>query len=115
MRPASGQGGFSLLEVLVAFAILGVAATLLLVYLPAQFAFYALLLASFANSLMWPAIWPLAMKDLGKFTKAGASLLVMAIWFIRNKEIIVILENISQRLILLIIGILLRKYKVPEI
>ena len=28
---------------------------------------------------MWPAIWPLAMKDLGKFTKAGASLLVMAI------------------------------------
>ena len=39
----------------------------------------ALLLASFANSLMWPAIWPLAMKDLGKFTKVGASLLVMAI------------------------------------
>ena len=44
--------------------------------LPLQF---ALLLASFSNSLMWPAIWPLAMKDLGKFTKAGASLLVMAI------------------------------------
>ena len=21
---------------------------------------------------MWPAIWPLAMKDLGRFTKAGA-------------------------------------------
>jgi len=29
---------------------------------------------------MWPAIWPLALKDLGKFTKAGASLLVMAIF-----------------------------------
>ena len=28
---------------------------------------------------MWPAIWPLAMKDLGKFTKVGASFLVMAI------------------------------------
>jgi fucose permease len=50
-----------------------------LIYLPAQYAFYALLLASFSNSLMWPAIWPLAMKDLGKFTKAGGSLLVMAI------------------------------------
>ena len=28
---------------------------------------------------MWPAIWPLAMADLGKFTKAGSSLLVIAI------------------------------------
>jgi FHS family L-fucose permease-like MFS transporter len=66
-------------KALVAFAILGVTASLLLIYLPANFAFYALLLASFSNSLMWPAIWPLAMKDLGRFTKAGASLLVMAI------------------------------------
>ncbi len=28
---------------------------------------------------MWPAIWPLAISDLGKFTKSGASLLVMGI------------------------------------
>lgn len=66
-------------KALIAFAILGVGSTLLLIYLPAQYAFYALLLASFSNSLMWPAIWPLAMKDLGKFTKVGASFLVMAI------------------------------------
>jgi FHS family L-fucose permease-like MFS transporter len=64
---------------LISFAVLGVISTLLLVYLPPKFAFYALLLASFSNSLMWPAIWPLAIKDLGRFTKAGASLLVMAI------------------------------------
>jgi FHS family L-fucose permease-like MFS transporter len=64
---------------LVAFAILGIISTLLLIYLPAKLAFYGLLLASFSNSLMWPAIWPLAIKDLGRFTKAGASLLVMAI------------------------------------
>jgi len=64
---------------LISFAILGILSTLLLIYLPPKFAFYALLLASFSNSLMWPAIWPLAIKDLGKFTKAGASLLVMAI------------------------------------
>lgn len=66
-------------KALVAFAILGVTSSVLLIYLPAKYAFYALLLASFSNSLMWPAIWPLAMKDLGRFTKAGASMLVMAI------------------------------------
>ena len=66
-------------KALISFAILGIIATLLLIYLPANYAFFALLLASFANSLMWPAIWPLAMKDLGKFTKVGASLLVTAI------------------------------------
>jgi glucose/galactose transporter len=66
-------------KALISFAVIGIGASLLLIYLPAKFAFYALLLASFANSLMWPAIWPLAMKDLGKFTKVGASLLVMAI------------------------------------
>ncbi|MEZ5072254.1 MAG: glucose/galactose MFS transporter [Bacteroidales bacterium] len=66
-------------KALISFAILGVISSLLLVYLPANLAFFALLLASFSNSLMWPAIWPLAIKDLGRFTKAGASLLVMAI------------------------------------
>lgn len=66
-------------KALISFAILGVIASLLLIYLPPKFAFFALLLASFSNSLMWPAIWPLAIKDLGRFTKAGASILVMAI------------------------------------
>ena len=28
---------------------------------------------------MWPALWPLAMADLGKFTKSGSALLTMAI------------------------------------
>lgn len=36
-------------------------------------------LLGLANSLMWPAIWPLAIGDLGRFTKAGSSLLIMAI------------------------------------
>lgn len=67
-------------KALISFAVLGILSTLLLIYLPPKFAFFALLFASFSNSLMWPAIWPLALKDLGKFTKAGASLLVMAIF-----------------------------------
>ena len=32
-----------------------------------------------ANALMWPAIWPLAIKGLGKYTKTGSALLIMAI------------------------------------
>ena len=36
-------------------------------------------LLGLANSLMWPAIWPLAIAGLGRFTKLGSSLLIMAI------------------------------------
>ncbi|WP_341225298.1 sugar MFS transporter [uncultured Arcticibacterium sp.] len=32
-----------------------------------------------ANALVWPAIWPLTLHGLGKFTKTGSALLVMAI------------------------------------
>jgi FHS family L-fucose permease-like MFS transporter len=32
-----------------------------------------------ANSLMWPSIWPLAISGLGRFTKVGSSMMVMAI------------------------------------
>ncbi|MFD0991185.1 sugar MFS transporter [Mariniflexile jejuense] len=32
-----------------------------------------------ANALVWPAIWPLTLDGLGKFTKTGSALLVMAI------------------------------------
>lgn len=36
-------------------------------------------LLGLANALMWPAIWPLAIEGLGKFTKTGSALLIMAI------------------------------------
>ena len=36
-------------------------------------------LLGLANSLMWPAIFPLAIKGLGRFTKIGSAMLVMAI------------------------------------
>lgn len=32
-----------------------------------------------ANALVWPAIWPLALEGLGKFTKTASALLIMAI------------------------------------
>ncbi|MFC3198391.1 sugar MFS transporter [Parapedobacter deserti] len=36
-------------------------------------------LLGLANSLMWPAIWPLALDGVGRFTKAASSLLIMGI------------------------------------
>ena len=36
-------------------------------------------LLGLANSLMWPSIWPLAIAGLGRFTKIGSSLLIMAV------------------------------------
>ena len=36
-------------------------------------------LLGFANAIMWPAIWPLAISNLGKFTKTGSAILIMGI------------------------------------
>lgn len=36
-------------------------------------------LLGLANALMWPAIWPLAIHGLGKFTKTGSAMLIMGI------------------------------------
>ncbi|WP_335337973.1 glucose/galactose MFS transporter [Pedobacter sp. PACM 27299] len=36
-------------------------------------------LLGLANSLMWPAIFPLGIKGLGKFTKTGSAIMVMGI------------------------------------
>jgi len=36
-------------------------------------------LLGLANAIMWPAIWPLALAGLGRFTKIGSSLLIMGI------------------------------------
>lgn len=45
--------------------------------LPDTVAFVALL--GFANALVWPTIWPLAIEGLGKYTAKGSALLIMAI------------------------------------
>ena len=36
-------------------------------------------LLGFANAMVWPAIWPLAIHNLGQFIKTGSALLIMAI------------------------------------
>jgi MFS transporter, FHS family, L-fucose permease len=45
--------------------------------LPVTVLFVALL--GLANSLVWPAMWPLTLNGLGRFTKTGSALMVMAI------------------------------------
>ena len=45
--------------------------------LPDTITFIALL--GFANALVWPAVWPLALAGLGKFTARGSALLIMGI------------------------------------
>jgi len=61
------------------FSGLGILSSMILIFLEPKFAFYGLILTSFSISLMWPIIWPLALKDLGRFTKSGTSLLVMTL------------------------------------
>ena len=61
------------------FSWLGIISVLLMIFLPGEYGIYCMALVGFSNSLMWPAIWPLAIADLGKFTKTGASMLVMGI------------------------------------
>jgi fucose permease len=60
-------------------SILGIAGSILVVLTPAAMSIWFLALIAIGCSLIWPAIWPLAMADLGKFTKTGSSFLVMAI------------------------------------
>ena len=45
----------------------------------ADVSLWFLVLLGCANSLIWAGIWPLALDGLGRFTKAGASLLVMGL------------------------------------
>lgn len=39
----------------------------------------AIICLSFAHAIMWPAIWPLSIHDLSKYTKLGSAFLIMAI------------------------------------
>jgi FHS family L-fucose permease-like MFS transporter len=45
--------------------------------IPVTILFVALL--GFANALVWPAIWPLALNGIGRFTKTASAFLIMAI------------------------------------
>lgn len=60
-------------------AILGVIFTILAVTTSGYVSVFFIAALGLANSLMWPAIFPLGIDGLGRFTKIGSALLVMGI------------------------------------
>lgn len=60
-------------------AILGIVFTLGAVMTTGKVSVGFIAALGLANSLMWPAIFPLAIDGLGKFTKTGSALMIMAI------------------------------------
>ncbi|HLT85988.1 MAG TPA: sugar MFS transporter [Sphingobacterium sp.] len=62
-----------------ACAILGILFTLGIVFTDGMLSLTFVALLGLANSLVWPAIWPLALKGVGRFTNAASGLLVMGI------------------------------------
>ncbi len=64
---------------LVLFTLLSLVLVILTMMVKGNLAIVAFAGLGFSNSVMWPAIFPLALKGLGRFTKTGAALLVMGI------------------------------------
>lgn len=60
-------------------AILGIVFSFIAVLAPPMISVTFVALLGFANAIVWPAIWPLALHGLGRFIKTGSALLIMAI------------------------------------
>jgi len=60
-------------------AVFGIIFSLLAIFTSGYISLAFVALLGLANALMWPAIWPLALAGMGRFTKAASSLLVMGI------------------------------------
>ena len=61
------------------FSVLGVLFTVIATLTNGYTSVLMIAALGFANSIMWPAIWPLAIDGLGKFIKMGSALLIMGI------------------------------------
>lgn len=60
-------------------SVVGIVFSILAIYTHNYYSVLFIALLGLANALMWPAIWPLAIHGLGKFTKIGSAMLIMAI------------------------------------
>lgn len=60
-------------------AILGVIVTIATVYTTGFTSVLCVAILGFANALVWPALWPLALSGVGKFTKTASALMIMGI------------------------------------
>lgn len=64
---------------LVLSAVLGVIFTLAAIFTSGKTSVLFVALLGFANAIVWPAVWPLAIHNTGKHIKIASSLLIMAI------------------------------------
>jgi glucose/galactose transporter len=60
-------------------AVIGFISSILAIITSGYVSVFFIAFLGFANAIMWPAIWPLAIEGLGKFTKTAAAILIMAI------------------------------------
>jgi len=66
-------------KALIIAILLSMALVLGAIYTEGTTAVLCFALLGFSNSVMWPAIWPLALDGVGRFTKIGGALLIMGI------------------------------------
>src|SRR5690606_24035377 len=59
--------------------ILGLLFSLGAIFTTGSTSVFFIAILGFANALVWPAIWPLAINGLGKFTKTASALLIVGI------------------------------------
>ncbi|MCE7072449.1 MULTISPECIES: sugar MFS transporter [Dyadobacter] len=60
-------------------AVLGMVVTIAAIFTTGFASVLCIAILGFANAVIWPALWPLALSGLGKFTKIASALLVMGI------------------------------------
>jgi len=60
-------------------AVVGVVVTIVAIMSSGFTSVLCIAVLGFANSVIWPALWPLALSGLGKFTKTASALLIMGI------------------------------------
>lgn len=66
-------------KALLGSVVLSILLVVLAIFTNGMTAVISFALLGFSNAVMWPAIWPLALNGLGKFTKIGSALLIMGI------------------------------------
>lgn len=60
-------------------SVIGIVFTMIAVVSEGTASLWMIAILGLGNALIWPAIWPLAMDGLGKFTKTGSALLIMGL------------------------------------
>ena len=72
-------GKISQQKALVYSAIWGTVITLAIMISPGYISVWLVALLGFGNAILWPAIWPLSLADLGNHTKTGSSILIIGV------------------------------------